>query len=88
MVYLEPPHLPRCGCNSCVDGQKRREMTDQLNAPRSCPQCARFKAKLNREKMAEMLRPDAWWMSGRMSVQGEKEALLEIADAIIKHLTE
>ena len=43
-----------------------------------CPQCARFKAKLNREKMALIIAPM------RFRVQNSEE----IADALIAYLTE
>ena len=47
-----------------------------------CPQCARFKAKLNREKMAKVIRAE---------IRVDQRPLgydTAIADAIIKHLTE
>jgi len=43
-----------------------------------CPQCARFREKLDREKMALIIAPM------RLRVQNSEE----IADALIAHLTE
>ena len=56
----------------------------------SCPQCARFKAKLDREKVAKvlfMVRYNVPWEEAHQPSAFHRDALRDV-DAIIKHLTE
>jgi len=46
-----------------------------------CPQCARFRDKLDREKMADVLKV-------ALPIDMDEVCLNEIADALIKYLTE
>jgi hypothetical protein len=65
-----------------LDAEDIDHVVEQLN------QCARFRAKMDREKMAKVIFPT---MKGRMSTDPSNFGMirsLEIADALIAYLTE
>ena len=84
-------------CPNCLAGSRLVDRPPTYAVP-PCPQCARFKAKLNREKMAKVLMeeakttltPDDPWLQHTWDdvEEWERQGWLSQADAIIKHLTE
>jgi len=63
-----------------------RLLYDDLASP--CPQCARFREKIDREKMAKVIRTtwaEIYW-SGEIKTSSMKAD--ETADALITYLTE
>jgi hypothetical protein len=57
---------------------KLAEALNKMNAPIPCPSCARFREKMDREKMAKVIGA-AWY---------KYDEFEQMADAIIKYLTE
>jgi len=55
----------------------------------TCPSCANFKAKLDREKMAKVVYHHIHGDNlDESCVYGMRNKMMNLADAIIKHLTE